>query len=271
MAKKRTAPPLPQAGDAFLMPLLDGRFGVCRVLWASTPEQARTYGAPHALVAGSPWIGTAAPDLREPALREIQQLTHHAWNGQLNMNVVTAPPPAEFRKLGVIEPTAAEQALKCPASGGWSFAGPLWMQWRWDHDREAVLREDAERAAAQARAYKEAERQRQAARGALTLEALRKRRRFTDWGGFAPAAAVRKCRRVFRETAERLLALGAKPGKRAVLAVLKECVERLNALDEQYEHFIETTTAEEVSGEIDDLAQASGLREENVADRWRAW
>jgi hypothetical protein len=273
MGQKRTKPAqvlLPQPGDAFLMPLDDGRFGVCRMLWESTEQQATEYGAPHVLVAASSWIGTQMPDLDDPLLREIQQLTHHSWNNP-NMNRVTQPPPESFQKIGVIEPTPAEKVMRCIWSGGWSLAGQLLMQWRWDHDREAVLREDQEKAVKQAREYEEAEKRRREQLGKLTLPALRKRKRFGDWKDFAPARAVTVCRAIFLETIDALIALGVKPKKQAILTVLKNCVEKLNKLNEEHEHFIETTAVEDLCGEIDEIASAAGLREENVADRWRDW
>jgi hypothetical protein len=262
---------LPKPGDAFLMPLGDGRFGVCRVLRENTAEERKGHGCPQVLVAGSPWIGTAAPDLGNPQLRQIQKLTHHSWNDP-NLLWVSDPPPGSFRRLGVIAPTRSERVRKCYSSGGWFFAGQLLMQWRWDHDREAVLREDREYEEKMAREYAKAEKRRQEQLGALSLEALKKKRRFTDWKGFVPGKALTASRAIFRETVEAILALGARPKKPAVLKVLKECVRRLNELDAEHDHFIETTVAEDLCGEIDEIAHVSGLRdEEYVADRWRDW
>jgi hypothetical protein len=253
------------------MPLADGRFGVCRVLRENTEEERKGHGCPRVLVAACSWIGVAAPELGEPKLREIHQLTHHSWNDP-NVSWVSEPPPELFQRLGVIEPTAAEAVMKCAASGGWFFAGQLFLQWRWDHDREAVLREDQEYAEKQARAYEQAEKQRRQRLNSLDLKTLKNKRRFEDWKGYVPATAIKACRAIFREAVEALLALGPKPKKQAVLAVLKMCVQRLNKLDAEHDHFVETTVAEDLCGQIDDLAHASGLRnEENVADRWRDW
>jgi hypothetical protein len=87
-----------------------------------------------------------------------------------------------------------------------------------------------------------------------------------------PAKAIVACRAIFREMVERMLTQGAKPKKQGILKILKECILRLNDLDEIHGHFIETTIAEELSADIDEIVYASGLPgEENVADRWRAW
>jgi hypothetical protein len=275
MAGKRAKPAgvsLPLPGDVFLMPLADGRFGICRVLRENTPAERKGHGCPRVLVAAPAWIGTAAPDLGDPALRDIQKLTHHSWKGDPNLCWVSEPPPEIFRHIGTIAPDDGDRRLLCAASGGWGyFTCQVLAEWRWYHDREAVLREDVARAAEQARAYEEAERRRREARGKLTLDGLAKKRRFMDWRGNAPAKATAACRAIFRETVAALAALGPKPGKRAATAVLRQCVERLNALDEEHGHFVETTIAEDLIAEIEEIAAASDLGGEDLADRWRAW
>jgi hypothetical protein len=270
MAAKRTYPTLPKSGDAFLMPLEDGRFGVCRVLRENTAEERKGHGCPQILVAASPWIGTAPPDLNDPILREIHHLNHHSWNDP-NLLWVSDPPPESFQHIGTIKPTPGDKRRKCYGSGGWFFAGQLEMQWRWDHDREAVLREDREYEEQQAREYEEAEKRRREHLDKLTLASLRKKRRFTDWKDFVPARAATACRALFRETVDAIINLGAKPKKRDIRAILKQCVQRLNKLDAEYDHFIETTAVEDLCGEIDEIAHVSGLGEEYVADRWRDW
>lgn len=275
MGRKRSksaAVALPEPGTVFLMPLGDGRFGACRVLRENAGEERKRHGEPAVLVAGSPWIGTEPPDLADPRLREILPLTHHKWQNAPNANWVSVPPPDDFRAIGVVEPDEADRIYECWSSGGWSFAFQTELQWRWDHDRESVLREDAERAAEQQRQRAEAERQRKAARGALTLSLLRNKRRFSDWKEFAPAKAISGCRLIFRETIDVLLELGEKPPDEKVLPVLQTCIERLNELDAQHEHFIETTIREELCEEFDEIAAACGLIDwKDLADEWREW
>src|SRR5262249_17341571 len=107
--KARAKPSLPNPGDAFLMPLEDGRYGVCRVLRRPTSEEAKFHGAGCVLVAASPWIGDAAPDLNDPRLRQIHVLTHHNWGKTPDVNWVSYPVPKSFRLLGTIAPSAAER------------------------------------------------------------------------------------------------------------------------------------------------------------------
>lgn len=101
---------------------------------------------------------------------------------------------------------------------------------------------------------------------------LRKKKRFADWKGYAPDKVITPCRVIFRDTIDALLALGDDPGEAAVLPILRACIESLNKLDEEYNHFIETTIREELCEEFEEVVHACGLgRHENLADRWREW
>lgn len=57
--KQKIAEPvtLPKPGEAFLMPLANGRFGVSRVLRGSTESEHASHGEDCILVAGSPLDG----------------------------------------------------------------------------------------------------------------------------------------------------------------------------------------------------------------------
>ncbi len=275
MGQKRRKPAkvsLPKPGDVFLMPLGDGRFGVCRVLRENTAEERKGHGAPYILVAASPWIGSDTPDLGDPQLRKIQKLTHHSWKNDPNILWVSMPPPDDYRLIGTIKPSPADKRRQYSGSGGWAFAYQVLTEWRWAHDRDAVLREDAEHAEKQAREYKEFERRRREARGALTLEGLRNKRRFSDWKGYAPDDVITPCRAIFRETIDALLALGNKRKEPAILPILQACIERLNTLDDQNQHFIETTIAEDLIEDFDEIVHACGLHDhEDLVNRWRDW
>src|SRR5688572_23128878 len=251
MVKKRSRPPqatLPNPGEVFLMPLEDGRFGVCRVLRENTEAERNAHGCRCILVASSSWIGSEAPSLDDPQVRTIQKLTHHSWKKQLNICWVSDPPPVSFQRIGVIEPTRADKHLQCMSSGGWSFAYQVLMEWRWEHDREAVLREDTECAEQRARTLQSTQRP---TWNALTLEQLKTKRRFSKWKGHAPDKAISACRAIFRETTDALVALGTRPDQAAILVVLQQCIERLNKLDVEHEHFIETTIREDLCDDFD--------------------
>ncbi|MDR3635089.1 MAG: hypothetical protein P4L84_14890 [Isosphaeraceae bacterium] len=275
MAKARQKPgkaqtSLPKPGDAFLMPLADGRFGFCHVTGLPTRGIGLAVRG-GIVVETSSWVGEEAPDLNDPRLREVLVQTHHGWGPNTWRVMVRGPAPDSFQRLGTIEPRAAGPVLAV-----WTFweslAREVLTQWRWDHDREALLVEEkaaAERAKAE---QAEAAKRQQDALDQLTLESLRKKRRFSMWKGDRPDKAIAACRKAFGEAVDALIALGPNPKKRAVATVIRRCVEQLNSLDEQYDGFIETGEREELCREIDELVYAAGLRgSSGMADRWREW
>jgi hypothetical protein len=276
MAKKRPTPPaeLPAPGDAFVMPLADGRFGVCRVLRRASDEETTRRGAPSILVAASAWIGdTPPPDVHERGLALPLILTHHSFQGRAEILWVTDAPPDTFRPLGTIRPTPAESVMEWNVHGAWgSFPFQRMLQWRWDHDRAAVDTEDAERDRAKVAARAQAAIDYRAHLEGLTLEALRKKRRFSSWKGFVPDAALAETRRIFRQTIDSIIALGPKPDRRRVVTALRGCIESLNNLDDQHDHFIETIAREDLCEEFDEIVFASGFKNSpDAADRWREW
>jgi hypothetical protein len=70
-----------------------------------------------------------------------------------------------------------------------------------------------------------------------------------------------------------LMALGgASPKKRAISSAVRQCVEKLNELDERYDGFIETGERKALCAEIDEIVYAAGLRNcDGMADKWREW
>ena len=261
---------LPGRGDAFLMPLPDGRLGICRVIRRSTAEEQKRQGLPHVLVTASSWIGSEAPNIEEPSLREVLILTHYAHKGLPEYIWVSDPLPESYVLLGCIEPTNPEEEMECLASSGWEWLPyQVYQQWRWDHEREQVRIEETERKdaedllRAQARPHEFA---------AVTLEKLRRKRRFGSWKGFVAVEITASCRQVFRETIESLIALGPEPEKRSALKILHRCIHRLNELDLQRHHFITTIEREDLCDEFDAIAYAAGFHgAEGLADRWREW
>jgi hypothetical protein len=264
--------PLPKPGDAFLMPLPDGRFGFCHVL----DVPSRVIGLPATGVIAveiSSWIGEEAPDLNDPRLREVLVQTHHGWGPNPWRVMVRGPAPDSFRRLGTIQPQPGASRRVLAVWTSWeSLATEVLTQWRWDHDRDALLLE--EKAAAERREAEQAQaaRRRQDRRDHLTLESLRKKRRFSSWKGDRPDRAIAACRKTFREAVDALIALGPKLTKRAVATVVRRCVEQLNSLDEQCDGFIETGEREELCREIDEMVWVAGLCGcDGMADRWREW
>jgi hypothetical protein len=263
---------LPKPGDAFLMPLADGRFGFCHVI----DLPARVLGGRatgQIMVETSSWIGEAAPDLNDPRLREVLVQTHHGWGPNAWRVMVRGPAPDSFQRIGTFppQPNAARRVLAVFTLSE-SLAKEVLTQWRWDHDREALLIDEQEAAERQKAEQEVAAKRQKDDREYLTLDALRTKRRFSFWKGDRPDQAIAACRKAFREAVDALMTLGPKPKKRAVAAVIRRCVEELNALDERYDGFIETGEREELCREIDEIVYAAGLRRcDGLGDPWREW
>jgi hypothetical protein len=272
MAKKRTRR-LPNPGEAFAMPLADGRFGVCRVLRSGPTEDPDALGAGCVLVGATAWIGTAPPDPADPQLRSLLVLKHHGWGRHLQILWCGEPPPATFRRLGVIEPSREEQQLECNSFAYWdNFPLQVLLQWRWDHDREALLAEEETE-----RQQEELARQEAASRPdprllALSWESLRNEKLFAGWQGYVQLGQLRGSRKIMRQAIDALEALGPEPPEWAVLDVLRRTVEHFNALDEETDHFIDTIEREDICERLYDLVHLTGLEGlDEVADCWRDW
>ncbi len=239
------------AGDVFAMPLEDGRWGACRVLQMKGDPLA-------ALVATSPWIGSAPPDLTEPTLRKVLRLTHHSWDKGPCLAWVSDPVPPAFVHLGNLPPKAKEASASSNSSSDWSSSPlQLFLQWRWDHERAAVEAEDEARRECE-RVARETRRRAYKPLPKYTLEELRKRP-FQQWEGFVETNALRASRKVVRNTIDALRALGPDAPKPLKINLFHACVEQFNDLDE--DGWICTIEREDVCELLDQLADLVGLED----------
>ena len=269
--KKKT--PLPSEGAAFAVPLEDGRFGVCRVIRCTTDDEAQEYGADCLLVGCSAWIGDNVPDAKDPSLRPILYLTHHAWDNKPEVLWVSGPPPSDFIPIGTIESTAEDKAIECRSFGGWGSAQiqPL-AQWRWDNERESVLADDKIKKRERVQKRQREQQQRDEYLASITLEALRDHQFFPQWEKYPPKQAVRASRRIMTDTVQQLLDVGPKASESDRMAILQDCIERFNSIDAQMEHFIATVEREDICEEFEAIVHACGLgAHEDLADAWRDW
>jgi len=247
-------------GDVFAIPLPDGRYGACRVLRVRDDP-------PGVLVAASPWVGAAPPDVGEPLLRTILNQTHHSWDGRPCVGWVDEPVPAEFLRVGTLAPAKKEGARHEDAADWASFAYQVHAQWRWDHERDRVLaEEEAERQRQQAaqesyrRAYKPLP--------ARSFEEIRKRP-FKGWETFVDSDALRASRAAVRETINTLLALGPDAAAPLKMNLLHGLIEQFNAIDDGW---ISTIEREDICELVYELADLVGLEdyEEALTSR-RDW
>ena len=260
MARTRKPRPLSRVepGDLFAMPLADGRWGACVVLRKSSD-------AALLLVQTSAWIGDAPPsDLSDPLLTTPLVLTHHAWGGDVSIHWVDGPVPEGFVSLGRVPLGATDAATDSHGHGSWEGhrVQPL-MQWRWDHEREAVLAED-----------EVARQQREAAsqewrfgyrRACDSLRDLRQRTAFPGWASFVEPADLRLSRRIVRDLIDELIALEHDRDEVTKLDAFRRAVGRFNETD-----FIMTEEREGICEMLDQIADAAGLHDHEVS-AWRDW
>jgi hypothetical protein len=145
------------------------------------------------------------------------------------------------------------------------------LQWRWDHDRKALLADDAIAAKRRQAERERVDKERKKYLKSLDLEGLRKHTFFENWQGYPPAKYIRASRKIMANTVNDLIALGPKATKDARMKLLQECVESFNRLDEK-EAWIETPERECICEEFDVIASVCGLgKHKNLADKWREW
>lgn len=271
MARKKK-PVLPPIGAAFAVPLEGGRYSVCRVLGDNSDKHATTCKDDVVLVAGCKWIGPQVPSADDPALRPILYLNHHSWKNVPNITWVSEAPPPELIPIGIIEPTAEEQATTCMSFGGWSTVmGQPLLQWKWDHERDEVLSEDAvkQKQASEARDKAQQERKQYLAR--ITLEELKERPHFPTWKRYPPAKATRASRKLIAQTIKELIEQGKDAPEADRMAILQKCIESFNELDSELE-FIETVEREDICEVFEEIVHACGLgNHQDLADEWRDW
>lgn len=247
------------------MPLVDGRYGVCRVIQRDSEGE-------RVLAVATPWIGSGEPELSEPLLREMLVLSHHAWSNSPAALWVSRPLPQDFILIGSLEPTQAEKQMVSNSGAAWPWL-PIQVlsQWRWDNDRESVLKEDALRHQEKAKQREIEAQHRREYLAKITLKELREKPRFGSWEGYVPDVALEATRNVFCDTIDAIVELGPKASEESIIEKLKWCIESLNELDFQHE-FIETLERENLCAEFEEIVHASNLgRYNNLADRWREW
>lgn len=264
---------LPAIGDAFAVPLDDGRYSVCRVLLDVNSDPAKQWNSDRVLAACSAWIGDEIPDAHNPDLRPILDLTHHSWSGKCAVLWVCDSVPDEFVHIGLIPPTSEEQAIECGSFGGWLFMAiqPL-AQWRWDNDRSSVLAEDEIKKSEAAQRLQREQQDRVNYLAHVTLAELLDHHFFPRWDEYPPQKAIHASRHIMTDTVQRLLDIGSTAPESERMAILQDCIERFNTIDAELDDFIETVERENICEEFEAIVHACGLgAHEDLADQWRDW
>jgi hypothetical protein len=226
-----------------------------------------------------------APLKKTRALFEVQPLAHHAWNRPVLGAWVTGGPPPTVKRVGAVPLRAGEaervlhperwvkQVVKTKADAQRVVSLASWdvllrdvrLQWRWDHERAAVLAEDAARQRQQESALVAAlaaqgrQRETLSRRG---VAALARRRFFGAWKGSAPRALISEAEALLRDAVTALV------GKTPAQATrrLTQVVKRFNALDGAHGHTFDTIDREDISDALGTVALACGVDDETFEE-----
>jgi hypothetical protein len=184
----------------------------------------------------------------------------------------------ELRHIATLPLSADDLALAATNNsyGLWSGASTdAEGEWRWAHDRE-VVESEVRQANADRDAKLAADRLRYENRlKRLCWDMLLAETPFERWNRhppFPPPEFVTAARERVRNAVLDLRALGARPRKTAVRAVLKSCVQWFNEQDRAFNGVIETEEREDICRVLLELAVVArhrSLAEE--VDNWREW
>ncbi|MGW4251849.1 hypothetical protein [Streptomyces californicus] len=256
-----------------------GRFGAFTVV-ARAPELIVV-----AVVDGVWDRMPALEDVREHRVLRRRRFAHTGRPAVFACGADDTTGPADLTALGTVPLTAEQTELAgpylSPRGVGTSFStlaladSDVEGEWRWTHDRDALLRE-REAVEERRRRAAEAEKERYAERLAgLTWDQLLAETPFERWTPsppFPPAAFRRAAVRRVHKACRELRALGPKPRKPSARKVLKALVQWFNAADQAAGWVIETEEREDVCRVLEELAHVAGHPSLVLeADDWREW
>lgn len=257
---------LPQPGEVFAFEVRAGVELLLRVVAAVGDTRC---------VVASRFSGP--PRKRPPkaaALFAVQPLDHHDRARPLIGGWVSTPAPRSLRLLGRVRVESAEAArvlhpeawVKVPRKTAalaqkvvplttWgALCDEARAQWRWDHERADVEREDAARDRGQADTLEAALARNRAEEEALVREGLpglRDRRFFAAWEGEKPEALVRAAERAMRAAVRELDGLNPSLAARRLVKLVKT----FNALDGKHGEPFDASDAEDLMEAVLVLAQ----------------
>jgi hypothetical protein len=142
------------------------------------------------------------------------------------------------------------------------------MQWRWDHDRENLLREEAQAAVQDTERRGIAAERRAEWLRSLTLETLASQTWFAIWD--SSRTTTDATRKLFAKLVEELRAL-PKLSSGPVGKLVQACVKELNRIDRQSQ-FIDTIEREDLYEAFEQILWAA--RQPSVIEEiemWRDW
>lgn len=112
----------------------------------------------------------------------------------------------------------------------------------------------------------------------MTFDELKKNKPTTSWveydeeGEFFTEENISATNKVLDTYINHLEQLGENPTEVEVMQVVKEVVIKINELNIEHDHFIETMEREDLYEFIDAAARIAGLEsEEDITEGWREW
>lgn len=227
---------------------------------------------------------TRASSLPSPQLFEVQPHSHHSWNRPQLGGWVSQGAPAELRPLGVValrkgeaervlhpavwvkldQKTAALSRKVLPLVGWALLVSDARAQWRWDHERAAVLAEDAKREREKKSIFEAAvaaQGKRRATIQKKGVSGLKRKRFFAAWKGAVPPAMIKAAEAAMQAAVVSL------EGKSAAQAArrLTTLVRTFNKLDGRHGRSFDTIDREDIMDAVSTVAFACGV-EDDVFD-----
>lgn len=259
----------PQEGTVFLAPTTDGRISAGRVL--KREVQAKS---PLALIAATPWLSHELPALESPVLRETLMLNHHSWDNHKEQFWVSELMPSHFRVLGRIELTAEDLTASSNSYGGWnSVPHQALLQWRWDHDREALLIDMAQEESNRSEETRKQAAIRDRYLKTLTLDSLVDKNWFESWEEEdvpIADASIKESRSILRKLVNDF-ADTPKLTSAVAKRLLKQSVEEFNQLNSTFQ-FIFTLEREDICDAYEQIMCAAKFPTlVDQIENWREW
>jgi hypothetical protein len=255
---KQRPPSEVQPGDTYALPLGNGRWGAVLVLRKrSEPDEQM-------LVRATAWFGDAPPaDATDPLLTAPLIRTHHHYGqcaAQPLVYWIRQPVPADAVGVGRITLRPEDAQAESDSYGTWDpHRNELLAQWRWDHERDEVRAEEAQRDA-EHHEYLHGYR-----RLGESLEDLREYTHFPYWPGYVEAGDLRLSRRIVRDLIDELIALGPDGDEVTKLDAFRRAVGRFNEAE-----FVGSPERDDIRNLFDRIADAAGLSDHDViaGRRW---
>lgn len=128
-------------GDVYACPLSDGRLAAIHVI--DIVKDGTRRGRDSATIVCTAYLGREQPGIDDPALRRVLRQNRFRYEDEPCVMTTDEPPPADFVCIGSFAPTEEEKAIEVMGRSGasWLIANDVLSEWRWENDREALVRE----------------------------------------------------------------------------------------------------------------------------------